>query len=311
MERHAVVGGAADVGWHWSIGCMAQQCENQSWRRLDPPAVHLAHRRSLRASWDVRMSVTRCGWVMLMSVVERGRWSEPGDDETNIWRLLPRCMTVSMSDINTRPSRSPWHLWIGRSFILDRPRSQHNTSFVGEQYIKTGNKKVASWRVSVTEPKGWVDIFWTYHLCRDRWVSDPCREIITFIFFYSSKGWHHLSLSPGAVSSTVHFSNKVGLFWKGFSLNAIRFAVRDPRCTSPLSALGSTGLWWEFGDQSMVRPISMPHYSGLIISGESSDNLITQQLLMELLERGEVVSTAVITQGSGEKRGDALVRGRR
>lgn len=60
-----------------------------------------------------------------------------------------------------------------------------------------------------------------------------------------------------------------------------------------------------------MQAISAAHYSRLISSDrerERTDNLITQQLLMVLLERRAGVSTAVITLGLGERREEALVR---
>lgn len=60
-----------------------------------------------------------------------------------------------------------------------------------------------------------------------------------------------------------------------------------------------------------MQAISASHYSGLISSDlerERTDNLITQQLLMVLLERRAGGSTAIITLGLGETREEALVR---
>lgn len=58
-----------------------------------------------------------------------------------------------------------------------------------------------------------------------------------------------------------------------------------------------------------MQVISGAHYSGLISSDrerERTDNLITQQLLMVLLECRAGVSVAIITLRPGERRGGRL-----
>lgn len=60
-----------------------------------------------------------------------------------------------------------------------------------------------------------------------------------------------------------------------------------------------------------MQAISAAHYRGLISSDrerERTDNLITQHLLMVLLESRAGVSTAVITLGPRERKVEALVR---
>ncbi len=137
------------------------------------------------------------------------------------------------------------------------------------------------------------------------------------LFFFILPKVDIIYLSAPALSvPRCRFLNKAGSVLQDLSLEAISFPVQ-PRplayhtSRAGLVALGSTGLWWEFRDQSCMQAISAAHYSGLISSDrerERVDNLITQQLLMVLLERRAGVSTAVITLGPRERREEALVR---
>lgn len=145
-----------------------------------------------------------------------------------------------------------------------------------------------------------------------QWSLSRNNYFALFFFILPKVDIIYLS-APGLSVQRCCFLNKVGSVLVS---KAISFLLQPRTLAYHTSRVGlmasvSTGLWWEFRDQSCMQAISTSHYSGLISSDwerERTDNLITQQLLMVLLECRVGVSTAVITLGLGETREEALVR---